>query len=146
MAKLRANNAAQQSSVQQQQQQGNPTLPELAGLAGVSEADLAAQKKKSNFFGMAVGAFMFMLIASVPLMIRRFRRMQEESEYDIPAAGGGTKRTSRKTLRMKAQRVATDELDAESASDEEDSVSEEEVNTRSSRRRDSRQTPGRINV
>ena len=146
MAKLRASSATQQSP-QDQELQGAPVLPVqvLPNEAMVSEADLVAQKKKSNTVGMAMGVFIFILIASIPFLIKRFRRMQEDSEYDIPAAGGGTKRTSRRMLKMKAQRVATDELDAESASDEEDS--DEETEPRSSRRRrGSRPNQGRTKV
>lgn len=93
---------------------------------------------------LGIGGFIFALLASIPVMIKRFRSMQDDLiEYDIPAAGGGSKRTSRKMLRMKAQRVATDELDAESASDEEDTEDEEE-DRRSRRQRKGRNGRARV--
>ena len=129
-----------------------------AGLGGANTGTLqhvptAAEKRKANFMYMGVAAMIFALIASVPLLVKFFRRRAEANEEYRSVRSSSGDKTSRRMLRLKMQRVATDEIEAGDEDDDqervelEDSQSEEEEDDayapRRSRRKPKRKGGGR---
>ena len=102
---------------------------------------------------MGVAAMIFALIASVPLLVKFFRRRAEANEEYRSVRSSSGDKTSRRMLRLKMQRVATDEIEAGDEDDDqervelEDSQSEEEEDDayapRRSRRKPKRKGGGR---
>ena len=111
--------------------------------AGTSlHAPTAAEKRKANFMYMGVAAIIFAIVASVPLLVACFRRRAEANEEYGSVGSSSGDNTSRTMLRLKMQRVATDEIEAGDEDEEQEESQSEDEDDYDDRRR-SRRNPQR---